>query len=42
MIQDMVDVEENAEIDQLAETEDGEDDATAGARCFIPSFSHYC
>ncbi|EDQ99013.1 uncharacterized protein LACBIDRAFT_317748 [Laccaria bicolor S238N-H82] len=32
MIQDTVDMEENAEIDQLAETEDGEDEGAAGQK----------
>ncbi|KIK05161.1 hypothetical protein K443DRAFT_675316 [Laccaria amethystina LaAM-08-1] len=32
MIQDTVDMEENAEIDQLAETEDGEDEGAAGKK----------
>lgn len=38
MIQDTVDMEENAEIDQLAETEDGEDEGAAGSRFFMLCF----
>jgi len=38
MIQDTVDMEENAEIDQLAETEDGEDEGAAASRFFMLSF----